>query len=57
MGVVKAKVNLHGAFLAAIKVGEDELDLFMRRSLAVELDKEGKLSLGKAAEVAGVRNK
>jgi len=43
--------------LAAIKVGEDEFDLFIRRSLAVELYREGKLSLGKAAEVAGVRNK
>ena len=57
MGVVKARVNLPGSFLAAVKVGEDELDLFIRRSLAVELYREGKLSLGKAAEVAGVRNK
>ncbi|MGC9445345.1 MAG: UPF0175 family protein, partial [Candidatus Methanospirareceae archaeon] len=40
----------------ALKVGEDELDLFIRRSLAVELYREGKLSLGKAAEVAGARN-
>ena len=57
MGVVKAKVNLPRSFLAALKVGEDELDLFIRRSLAVELYREGKLSLGKAAEVAGARNK
>jgi predicted HTH domain antitoxin len=57
MGVVKAHVNLPRSFLAAIKVGEDELDLFIRRSLAVELYREGTLSLGKAAEVAGVRNK
>ena len=57
MGVVKATVNLPSSLLAAIKVGEDELDLFVRRSLAVELYREGKLSLGKAAEVAGVRNK
>jgi len=57
MGVVKARVNLPDSFLAAVKVGEDELDLFIRRSLVVELYREGKLSLGKAAEVAGVRNK
>lgn len=56
MGVVKAKVNLPRSFLAALKVGEDELDLFIRRSLAVELYREGTLSLGKAAEVAGARN-
>ena len=56
MGVVKAKVNLPRSFLAALKVDEDELDLFIRRSLAVELYREGKLSLGKAAEVAGARN-
>ena len=46
-----------GSFLAAVKVGEDELDLFIRRSLAVELYRKGKLSPGKAAEVACVRNK
>jgi predicted HTH domain antitoxin len=57
MGDVKARVNLPRSFLAALKVGEDELDLFIRRSLAVELYREGKLSLGKAAEVAGARNK
>ena len=57
MGVVKARVNLPDSFLAAVKVAEEELDLFIRRSLAVELYREGKLSLGKAAEVAGVRNK
>lgn len=57
MGIIEAKVNLPSSFLAAIKVGEDELDLFIRRSLAVQLYREGKLSLGKAAEVADVRNK
>lgn len=57
MEIVKTKVNLPTSFLAAIKVSEDELDPFIRRSLAVELYREGKLSLGKAAELAGARNK
>ena len=54
---IKATVKLPGSFLTATKIKEDELDMFIRRSLAAELYREGKLSLGKAAEVAGVRNK
>jgi predicted HTH domain antitoxin len=57
MEVLKAEVNLPSSFLAAIKIRADELGLFIRRSLAVELYREGKVSLGKVAEVAGVRNK
>ena len=57
MEIVEAKVSLPNSFLAATKVRESELDLFIRRSLAVELYRERKLSLGKAAEVAGLRNK
>jgi len=30
---------------------------FIKRTLAIELYREGKLSLGKAAELAGARNK
>ncbi len=57
METIEAKVNLPDSFLTATKVREIELDTFVRRVLAVELYREGKLSLGKAAEVAGVRNK
>ena len=57
MEIVEAKVSLPNSFLAATKVRENELDLFIRRSLAVERYRERKLSLGKAAEVAGLRNK
>jgi len=57
MGTIEAKVNLPDSFLAAVKIREGEVDIFVRRALAVELYREGKLSLGKAAEVAGVRNK
>lgn len=57
MEIIETKVNLPSSFLTATKVKETELGVFIRRSLAVELYREGKLSLGKAAEVAGVRNK
>ena len=57
METIETRVNLPSSFLTATKVKETELGLFIRRSLAVELYREGKLSLGKAAEVAGVRNK
>ena len=57
METIETKVNLPSSFLTVTKVKETELDVFIRRSLAVELYREGKLSLGKAAEVADVRNK
>jgi len=38
-------------------IRRSDLDQFLRRTLAVALYREGRLSLGKAAELAGVRNK
>jgi len=46
-----------GSILALIKVDRDQLGPFIKRSLAVELYREGKLSLGKAAELAGAKSK
>jgi len=43
--------------MALIKVDKDQLGLFIKRSLAVELYREGRLSLGKAAELAGIKSK
>ncbi len=57
METMVATIDLPGSFMVATKVREDELDTFIRHSLAAELYREGELSLGKAAEVAGVRNK
>jgi len=48
-----ATITLPESVLQAIRV----LDRFIRRILALELYREGRLSLGKAAEVAGARNK
>lgn len=52
-----ATITLPESVLSAIRVREADLDRFVRRLLAVELYREGKISLGKAAEVAGARNK
>ncbi len=57
METMVATIDLPGSFMAAARVKEGELSTFIRHSLAAELYREGKLSLGKAAEVAGVRNK
>ncbi|MDD2755373.1 MAG: UPF0175 family protein [Methanothrix sp.] len=43
--------------LALIKVDKDHQGPFIKRSLAVELYREGRLSLGKAAELAGTKSK
>ena len=57
METMVATIDLPGSFMAAARVKEGELSRFIRHSLAAELYREGTLSLGKAAEVAGVRNK
>ena len=55
--MVLAEVDMPGSILALIKVDRDQLGLYIKRSLAVELYREGKLSVGKAAELAGVKSK
>jgi predicted HTH domain antitoxin len=57
MKTVRAVVDLPGSVLALIKVDNDQLGSFIKRSLAVELYREGRLSLGKAAEQAGAKSK
>lgn len=55
--MVLAEVDMPGSILALIKVHPDQLSQYIKRSLAVELYREGKLSLGKAAELAGTKSK
>jgi predicted HTH domain antitoxin len=55
--MVRAEIDLPGSVLDLIKVDKDQLGPYIKRSLAVELFREGKLSLGKAAELAGARTK
>ena len=45
------------AFPAHVHRLLDQLGLFINRSLAVEVYREGRLSLGKAAELAGAKSK
>jgi predicted HTH domain antitoxin len=54
---VRAAVDLPDSVLALLKVDEDQLGPFINRSLAVELYREGRLSLGKVAELAGAKSK
>ncbi|MBE9594011.1 MAG: UPF0175 family protein [Proteobacteria bacterium] len=57
MSEVKTTINLPSSFPISVKIREDEIPNFIKRTLAIELYREGKLSLGKAAELAGARNK
>ncbi|MEA3293799.1 MAG: UPF0175 family protein [Euryarchaeota archaeon] len=57
MSEVKTTINLPPSFPISVKIREDEIPNFIKRTLAIELYREGKLSLGKAAELAGARNK
>ncbi|WP_301664891.1 UPF0175 family protein [Methanoculleus frigidifontis] len=53
---MEATITLPESLLSVINVRKPDLDRFIRRVLAVGLYREGRLSLGKAAEVAGARN-
>lgn len=52
-----ATITFPRSVLSALKVKEADLNRFVRQALAVELYREGRLSLGKAAELAGAWNK
>lgn len=57
MSEINAMVSLPSSFPLAVRVSESEMPDFIKRTLAIELYREGKLSLGKAAELADARNK
>jgi predicted HTH domain antitoxin len=57
MSEIKTTINLPSSFPSSVKISESEMPDFIKRTLAIELYREGKLSLGKAAELAGARNK
>ncbi len=56
-GTIRVEVELPKTFSLTTKVKEKEMNKFIRETLAVELYRERKVSLGKAAEIAGARNK
>ena len=54
---IRVEVELPKTFSLTTKVKEKELNKFIREALAVELYRERKVASGKAAEIAGARNK
>ncbi len=54
METVRTTIRLPKTFPLLVKEGD--MEQFIRRSLAVELYRERAISLGKAAELAGVKN-
>lgn len=57
MACLELRIELPDSALRALKVPKSEWPTFIRHTLAVELYREGKLSLGKAKELAGLNNK
>ncbi|CUU37426.1 Uncharacterised protein family (UPF0175) [Armatimonadetes bacterium DC] len=54
MGTITVTVAIPQSVLVATGLQQQELEGFIREVIAVELYRQGRLSLGKAAEVAGV---
>ena len=50
-------IELPDSALRSLKIPEDQWTDFVRRTLAVGLYREGRISLGKAKELAGMENK
>jgi predicted HTH domain antitoxin len=57
MGQTALTLDLPDSALKAINVSSKTLPEFIQHTLAVELYREGKLSLGKAKELAGLATK
>lgn len=57
MDTVQVTISLPRSVLSAAGVREGELDRLVRELVAVELYRQGRVSLGKAAEVAGLSTK
>ena len=57
METIKAVIDLPGTFHLLIKKDRADITSFIKQTVAIELYRERKISLGKAAELAGVRNK
>jgi predicted HTH domain antitoxin len=51
------KIELPDFAFRSLKIPRDQWPEFLRRTVAVALYREGKISLGKAKELAGLENK
>ncbi|HOJ97371.1 MAG TPA: UPF0175 family protein [Methanospirillum sp.] len=54
---IKTTIDLPKSLPWLVNIKPDELGIYIRKSLAVELFREGRVSLGKAAEIAGFETK
>ena len=57
MSQVEIKLEVPEFLVGTADIDKNELGEYIRQTLAVELYREGKLSLGKAKELAGLSNK
>lgn len=57
MRQVEVKLEVPEFLVGTADIDRNQLGEFIRQTLAVELYREGKLSLGKAKELAGLSNK
>ncbi|MBI5789310.1 MAG: UPF0175 family protein [Candidatus Schekmanbacteria bacterium] len=57
MPPTKVVLNLPETFVSSIRIRPGDLSDYIQKTLAVEMYREGVLSLGKAAELANVANK
>ncbi|MGD2248506.1 MAG: UPF0175 family protein [Candidatus Methanofastidiosia archaeon] len=48
------KVEIPKEFLLLCKIDEDDIPVYVRKLIALELFREKKVSLGKASEIAGL---
>ncbi len=55
--LIQATIDLPKSFPWLVNIRPDELGVYIRRTLAIGLFREGKISLGKAAEIAGFDTK
>lgn len=55
--LIQTTIVLPKSFPWLVNIKPDEVGMFIRRSLAVEIFREGKVSLGKATEIAGFETK
>ncbi|PKP54440.1 MAG: hypothetical protein CVT90_01260 [Candidatus Altiarchaeales archaeon HGW-Altiarchaeales-3] len=57
MGAVQATIHLPKSILFDMRVKDQNIEEFVKKNLAVELYRDGILSLGKATEFAGVKTR
>lgn len=57
MSQVEIKLEVPEFLVGTVDIDKNKLGEYIRQTLAVELYREGKLSLGKAKELAGLENK